>query len=98
MHLIIRTDAEAHIASGYGWYEEQRQGLGVEFVEALSFTIDAIESHPLRFPRVKRNLRRALVRRFPYGIYFLIRDDAIVVTGVRHLARDPRRIHRSVGS
>ncbi len=96
MHLIVRTDAEAQIASGYGWYEEERRGLGAEFVEELSFTIAAIELHPLRFPRVKRNLRRALVRRFPYGVYFLIRDDAIVVTGVRHLARDPRRIHHRV--
>jgi plasmid stabilization system protein ParE len=94
LHLIVRTDAEADIASGYGWYEEQQRGVGVEFLEEVSFTIAAIESQPLRFPQVSRTLRRALVRRFPYGIYFLIRDDEVVVVAVRHLARDPRR-HRT---
>jgi toxin ParE1/3/4 len=94
LRLIVRTDAEAEIAAGYGWYEEQQRGLGFEFLEETSSTIAAIESQPLRFPRVSRILRRALVRRFPYGIYFLRQDEVVVVIAVRHLARDPRRVHR----
>jgi hypothetical protein len=47
LHLIVRTDAEAQIASGYGWYEEERRGLGAEFVEELSFTTP--QSNCIRF-------------------------------------------------
>ena len=59
------------IASGYDWYEEQRRGLGTDFLEEVSFMIAAIESNPRRFQRVSRILRRARLRRFPYGIYFV---------------------------
>ncbi len=94
MRLIVRPDAEADIAAGYDWYEQQREGLGQEFLEEISDAVAAIESEPLRFPVTFRGLRRALVRRFPYGIFFVIRGDTIIVVAAAHLARDPRRIHR----
>lgn len=94
MRLIVRTDAEADIASGYGWYEEQRRGLGTDFLEEVSFTIAAIESNPRRFQLFNPVLRRALVRRFPYGIYFFVFDEIVLVATVMHLARDPRLIHQ----
>ena len=67
MRLIVRTDAEAEIAAGYGWYEEQQRGLGLEFLEELSSTIAAIASQPLRFPRVSRILRRAASAALVFG-------------------------------
>ena len=98
MRLIVRPDAEADIAAGYGWYEEQQEGLGTKFVEEVSSTIDAIVREPLRFPAVFRKLRRALVHRFPYGIFFVVRAEAVIVVAAMHLARDPRRIHRRANS
>lgn len=97
MRLIVRPDAEADVAAGYGWYEEQQEGLGAEFVEEVSATIDAIEEEPLRFPKTFRELRRAIVHRFPYGIFFVLRPNAIIVVAVMHLARNPRRIRRRAG-
>jgi len=94
LRLIIRPDAEADIAAGYGWYEEQQEGLGAEFVEQISSTIAAVHVGPMRFPTTFRKLRRALVHRFPYGIFFVIHSDVVVVVAAMHLARDPRRIHR----
>ena len=89
MPLIIRREAEAGIASAYDWYEEQRRGLGTEFLEDVSFTIAAIESNPRQFRRVNWIMRRALLRRFPYGVYFLDLDEIGLVATVRHLSRDP---------
>jgi toxin ParE1/3/4 len=98
LRLIVRPDAEADIAAGYDWYEEQREGLGREFVEEVSTAIAAVQSEPQRFPAIFRNLRRALVHRFPYGIFFVVRSDAVVVVAAMHLARDPRRIRRRAKS
>ena len=92
MRLIIRSDAEADITSGRDWYEQQRDGLGTEFLEEISSTIAAVQLEPLRFPVVYRKLRRALVHRFPYGVFFIAGTDAIVVVAAIHLARDPRRV------
>ena len=65
MRLIVRPDAEADIAAAYDWYEEQREGLGREFLEEISVTIETVGADPKRFPAVFRTLRRALVHRFP---------------------------------
>ena len=92
MRLIVRPDAEADIAAGYDWYEEQHVGLGQEFVEEISTAIEAVHSEPFRFAATFRKLRRALVQRFPYGVFFVVREDVIIVVAAMHLARDPRRI------
>jgi plasmid stabilization system protein ParE len=98
LRLIVRPDAEVDIAAGYDWYEEQRDGLGREFLEEISNTIVAVHSEPLRFPATFRTLRRALVHRFPYGIFFVARASTVVVVAAMHLARDPRRVHRRARS
>lgn len=98
MRLIVRPDAEADIAAAYDWYEEQREGLGREFLAEVSVAIDALQSEPLRFPAILRTLRRALVHRFPYGVFFVARADTIVVVATMHLARNPRRVHRRAKS
>jgi toxin ParE1/3/4 len=98
LRLIIRPDAEADIAAAYDWYEEQREGLGKEFLEEISNTIAAVHSEPLRFHATFRTLRRALVHRFPYGVFFVARSNTVVVVAAMHLARDPRRVHRRAKS
>jgi toxin ParE1/3/4 len=82
----------------YDWYEQQRDGLGAEFVEEISSIITFIQSEPLRFPAIYGKLRRALVHRFPYGVFFIARTDAIIVVAAMHLARHPRRVHKRAKS
>lgn len=98
MQLIIRPDAEVDIAAGYDWYEHERDGLGAEFMEEISSIIAVIQSEPLRFPVIYGKLRRALVHRFPYGVFFISQTDAIVVVAAMHLARHPRRVYKRTRS
>lgn len=90
MRLIVRPDAETDIASGHEWYEQQREGLGAEFLGEVSSAIEAIQVRPHSFPIIYGKLRRSLVHRFPYGIFFIAESNAIVVVATLHLARDPR--------
>jgi plasmid stabilization system protein ParE len=71
LRLIIRRDAEADVAAAYDWYEEKRAGPGREFVEEISATIGALHAQPKRFPAIFRNIRRALVHRFPFGVSYV---------------------------
>ena len=91
MQCIVRPAAAADIDEAFLWYETQRPGLGREFLAAADTLIDAIVEHPLRYPVVRRNTRRALLRRFPYALYFRIYDDVIVVVACMHGRRNPRR-------
>lgn len=89
--LIIRPEAETELAEAFDWYERRLPGLGAEFLLAVDTAVAAILSNPLQHPVVYRNVRRALVRRFPYQVLFLMEENIIVVVAVFHGARDPKR-------
>ena len=91
MQLILRPAAAADIEDAITWYEQQRSGLGTEFLEAVNLALGAIAENPRLGTVIRRNTRRALLRRFPYGIYYRIYSEVIVVVACIHGRRDPKR-------
>jgi plasmid stabilization system protein ParE len=90
--VIVRPAAAADIEDAYQWYESQQPGLGEDFLAALNAIRDRIVEHPEAFPVLHRKTRRALIpRRFPYGIFYRIDEDAIIIVACMHAKRDPRR-------
>lgn len=88
---IFRPAAAADVEEAYRWYEAQQAGLGEEFLAVVRMVIESTMANPERFPVVHRRTRRVLLRRFPYGLYYRIIDDQIVVVACMHARRDPRR-------
>ena len=66
----------------------------VDFLAALNACFALIQRHPRGFPLIDSGTRRALVRRFPYAVFYEIEVRQIVVYGVFHGARDPRAWRR----
>jgi len=93
--VIVRPAAAADIEDAYQWYESQRPGLGEEFLAALNLTRDRVLEQPEAFSVLDRNIRRALIpRRFPYGLFYRVYGDTIVIVTCMHAKRDPRRWQR----
>ena len=88
-HFILRTRAENDIRSAFEWYEAQRAGLGIEFLAALRERLETVRAHPESSPVRYRGIRRAVVSRFPYLIFYVIRSDRVAVLAVLHHARNP---------
>jgi toxin ParE1/3/4 len=88
--LVIRPEAEADLAEAFAWYEERRRGLGERFLLSVEASLATIQRHPESFPLVHGPIRRALLRRFPYGVFYTVEEPAIVVLAVFHCRRDPR--------
>ena len=88
--LIVRAEAEADLAASKLWYDEQHEGLGARFVEEVDATFRRVEANPMAFSSVRGKLRRALVQRFPFGVFYVLTEPHIVVAAVLHAARDPR--------
>jgi len=88
---IFRPAAAADVEEAYRWYESQQAGLGEEFLEATGLVIESVMANPELFPIIHRQTRRVLLRRFPYGLYYRIVDDQIVIVACMHGRRDPRR-------
>lgn len=70
MKVIYRPAAAADIDRAYGWYEKERKGLGEEFLAEVRATAQSVQDMPATYPIVLRQTRRALVRRFSYGLFY----------------------------
>ena len=95
--LVVRRAAEADIAAAALWYEARASGLGAEFLRLVDVALAEVQRMPERFPVVHAQCRRALLRRFPYGIYFVPTAELISVVACMHERRDPRRWEERVG-
>ena len=88
--FVIRKRAEKHLAEAYTWYEDQRAGLGKEFLLCVDAKMQMVKTNPYLFQVRHKNVRCALVPRFPYGIFYFVDGEKIVVMAVFHLSRDPK--------
>ena len=91
LEVRLRPEAEQDLAETAAWYEEQRQGLGHEFLDEVLTMLSSIAETPLIYPNVHRNTRRAVIHRFPFGVYFRIENATVVVVAIMHGSRNPRR-------
>jgi plasmid stabilization system protein ParE len=89
--VSVRPKAEEEAQRAAKWYEERSQGLGAAFLELVEQILTEISENPFRFPVVYGDIRRALLKRFPYGVFFRIRPSRIRVIAIMHLSRNPER-------
>ena len=90
---LFRPAAAADLEDAYRWYEDQRAGLGDEFLATVNTVIESLVAYPERFPIVHRHTHRVNVPRFPYSLFYRIIDDQVIVVACMHGRRDPRRWH-----
>jgi plasmid stabilization system protein ParE len=94
VRLIVRPLAEADVQQVFDWYEGQAVGLGHEFLRAVDACYASLERSPELFPVVYKEIRRALLRRFPYIVYYLLGEEALEVLACVHGKRHPRTWRR----
>jgi plasmid stabilization system protein ParE len=94
--LRFEEEAQQDALEAFGWYEAERPGLGFAFLDAVNAAVERIGHEPLAFALVYRDLRRVLVQRFPYAIYYRVFPRQVSVVAVLHGRRHPRVRQRRV--
>lgn len=89
--IRVRGEAEDEIYEAAAWYESQRLRLGQDFLDAVESMFARISENPLQFPVLYRECRRALLPRFPFGVFFRVEGEVVVVFAVMHASRNPVR-------
>jgi plasmid stabilization system protein ParE len=89
--IRLRVEAENDIHDASVWYESQRLLLGHDFLDAVETAFSRISENPLQFPILYRGTRRALLSRFPFGVFFRLNGQTIIVLAVLHASRNPAR-------
>jgi plasmid stabilization system protein ParE len=92
LRVIVRSEAEVDITDAAISYHQQRSGLGHDFLGEVERAIAAAAANPFRFPCLRRKpeVRRVLIERFPYRVFFVRRPESIVIFRVLHSARHDR--------
>ena len=94
MQVIFTPPARAELLEAQNWYEARQPGLGMRFREEVEATVLRLQENPHQFPMVFRDVHRARLRKFPYGLFFRIEISALVVIACFHGSRDPQRWER----
>jgi len=95
VRVRLHPEARDELRSGALWYEEQRAGLGDDFVAEINATLDRIAGAPRSVPLwpgvtvTAVPIRKAIVHRFPYVVAFEAHADAILVLAIAHAKRRP---------
>ena len=96
LRVVFRRAAKSEFEDAAIRYDEQRAGLGEEFVVEMEQAITRAATAPERYPVVYGDIRRTVARRFPYSVYFRVRGDSMVVLAIFHGRRDPAIWQRRV--
>ena len=88
MKFLFHPEAETEFAQAIEYYEEKEEGLGYDFAVEVYITIERILAYPKAWPFLEGEIRRSLVKRFPYGILYAEEDKEIFIVAVMHLHRD----------
>jgi len=92
MQIRFLPEADADLAEARVWYGLQRDGLDVQLMWRINETLQQISYAPRRFPLIYRHLRRAIVRQFPFAIFYEVRKNELVVFAVFHSRRNPKQL------
>lgn len=88
--LRLTPEAELDLDEAHSWYQAQAPGRSADFLGAVNTCIASIRRHPEAYQLVDATMRRALVRRFPYAVFYAVEAAEIVVYAVFHCTRNPR--------
>ena len=87
----VRRAAELDIAGAQVWYESQRPGLGTELHSEITRTFAILTETPLIYPVLYRDVRRALIHRFPYLLWYRVQRNNVTVLALTHARQDPQK-------
>jgi len=89
--LKLSSRALRETGEAQTWYESQNPGLGEEFILAMELQLKRLEQAPQIYAEVIPGVRRALLPRFPYGLFYAVRGNLVHILAVLHDARHPNR-------
>jgi len=88
LSLILTEKAQEDLDDAFLWYEKQERGLGKEFIQCIDAKIAELHRHPLHNQIVQsKRVRRALINRFPFSIYFVNEEELITIFAILHQRR-----------
>ncbi len=87
--VVLRDEAQAEFDEAFDYYEAGRPGRGVRFAARVQDVFDRIAANPLLHAAMFADVRKAVVAKFPYCVYYRAEPTRVHVLAVFHTSRDP---------
>ncbi len=88
--ITLDTSAELDFDEIFRWYQEQREGLGYEFLMSFESSLNLLAENPFAFFNVTKTVRRIAVKRFPYNVYYSVVDKTLTIHLIMHQHKNPQ--------
>ena len=88
--VLFTPAAQAEVSEAQDWYEREAAGLGGRFRAEVDRVVQRLAVNPLQLPAMLADVRRARLRKFPYGLFFRVVEDDVFIIACFHSSRDPR--------
>lgn len=88
--LIILPFAEIDIKDTTAYYREQSKGLVEDFINTIDSSFKEILRNPEAFPIAKYDIRKFVVSKFPFCIYYINDVDTLYILAIFHDKRNPK--------
>ena len=86
--IVFRTSANEQLVAAKNWYEQQRHGLGDEFARSLESPINRVPRNLFAAHAVYQDVRRVLLKRFPYSVFYIFAGNNFLVLSCLHTRRE----------
>jgi len=92
----FRPEAKKDLEMSAKWYEEQRGNLGFDFLDEVDKKCSIIQQDPFIHEEVYKNLRRVVVNRFPFNVFYFVEGRSIIIVAVIHGSRHPKKWQKRI--
>lgn len=89
MNFAFHPESRIELREAAEWYECEVPGLGADFTKEFDHALNLLFADPLRWRKIESDIRRCLMRRFPYSIIYDIRGDCLRIIAIAHQHREP---------
>lgn len=90
-NIQLTDDAREDLTASAKYYESKQIGLGSDFLDEVEKALEQIKQNPNQFPIIYKNVRKALVGRFPYKLLFIVKSIGIIIFSVFHTSQNPEK-------
>jgi len=97
-NILILAEAEIDIENAFVWYELNQIGLGKKFFESVNKSIHFIAGRPFICSEIFKNIRRFVIKKFPYGIYYRVNSESkeVQIIAIIHFKRSIRVLKKRI--
>jgi toxin ParE1/3/4 len=94
--IVLLEEAESDIRESYEYFKLIDENLAGRFIDEITISLDFLKDHHSLFAKIYKNVRRFIVKKFPYLIYYYVDDEKLLVKiiGIFHGARDNKLIKK----